>query len=288
MNMGGGSHGGPPGFARELPPNFICKRCKVKGHHITECPENDNPAFDVFERKGCPVDERYKDLILGDIWSEMKGLVCKSLIKQKEIYDFTERIQAKEEQEDEDGQIIKATSGEEKMKDLPPSLKCQLCYSLIVGATMTPCCFSSCCHECLKSNLTSSANRFGVCPMTHCREQDILVQNLIPNHALNKAADWFTRQQVSMMDEVTLETVEEEKPGKIDVVLLGSKLLEEARTQATSGGEERKNIRDDNMNVIDVEMMASYNQAEMRLGQNDHFVVAPDAMNGGAKSQLHV
>ena len=98
---------------------------------------------------------------------------------------------------------------------------------------MTPCCFSSCCYECVKSFLTSShknaSSRARVCPIEHCREMDIFAQDLIPNHALNKAADWFIRQRISLEDEVILEARKQEKPDEIDVTILGRKLIEEAK-----------------------------------------------------------
>ena len=39
--------------------------------------------------------------------------------------------------------------------------------------------------------------------MSNCSEQDIFVEELIPNHALNKAAEWFNRQKVSKMESET-------------------------------------------------------------------------------------
>ena len=95
------------------------------------------------------------------------------------------------------------------LSEVPPSLKCDLCSNLIKSATLTPCCYSSCCYECLNSYLTSShklaSSKTGVCPIVHCRKQDILVQDLIPNFALPKAADWFVRQRISLMEEVSME-----------------------------------------------------------------------------------
>ena len=41
--------------------------------------------------------------------------------------------------------------------DIPPSLKCALCIKLIKNATLTPCCFTSCCYECLRTCLTTSS-----------------------------------------------------------------------------------------------------------------------------------
>jgi len=129
-----------------------------------------------------------------------------------------------------------AAPGRTGLTDIPPSLRCQLCRSLIERATLTPCCFSSCCYECLKSYLTSShklaCSRAGVCPIAHCREQDIFVQDLIPNHALMKAADWFVRQRISLMEVVNLEVKKEERPQDFDVVTLGRKLIEDAKLQS--------------------------------------------------------
>lgn len=128
-------------------------------------------------------------------------------MKQKEIYDFSETISAKEnpaESEmnakalaDADASGKGVASSQGRFTELPPSLQCKLCANLIERATMTPCCFNSCCYECLKSYLTSShklaSSRAGVCPIANCREQDIFVQDLVPNYALSKAADWFIR-----------------------------------------------------------------------------------------------
>jgi len=106
-------------------------------------------------------------------------------MKQKEIYDFSERIAAKENADAEavskaqaDGETavpdILPTGPGGRFTELPPSLKCQLCTNLIERATMTPCCFNTCCYECLKSYLTSShklaSSRAGVCPIAQCRE----------------------------------------------------------------------------------------------------------------------
>ena len=79
MNHPAGPHvaGGPEtGFSRPVGPDYVCKRCKEKGHYVTDCPQNGNPAYDNYERKGVPVDERYKELILRDIWRDNKSCVC--------------------------------------------------------------------------------------------------------------------------------------------------------------------------------------------------------------------
>ena len=143
-------------------------------------------------------------------------------MKQKEIYDFDDQVSDHRQENDFD----------QKVDDIPPSLKCKLCKKLIEGATLTPCCFSSCCYECLKSCVTSS-HRPGICPIAHCRESEVLAQDLIPNHVLNRAADWFIRQKISLSDQITMELTKRDEADDIDVKSLGETLLREAKSFAT-------------------------------------------------------
>jgi hypothetical protein len=119
--------------------------------------------------------------------------VFKSLLKQSEIYKI-EDINYKQEEGDESDQ-------QTKNERIPPSLECALCHGLIFNAMLTPCCTSSACYDCLKSYLTGehklATSRAGMCPFPDCKEQDVFVQDLIYNHALSKAADWFRRQQIA-------------------------------------------------------------------------------------------
>ena len=192
-----------------------------------------------------------------ELFQKERGIIHKSLMKQKEIYDFSERIKPKEAQHESEMAAKALADGDASTKgadgraggggalgrytDLPPSLACRLCSNLIERATMTPCCFNSCCYECLKSYLTSShrlaSSRAGVCPISDCREQDIFVQDLIPNYALSKAADWFIRQKVSLMDEVPMEVSKDEKQiteHKKEAIMLGSELISEAIALSTA------------------------------------------------------
>ena len=194
FGMGGG--GGHPfnnnqggGQNQFLSPNYQCDRCKVPGHYIRDCPHNGNPLYDPSQRKGIPVAHLWKNTIAPEQFQRERGQVHKSLMKQREIYDFSEKITPKNDAESAEAASKIAQEGEEAPKpvviqlaideDLPPSLKCQLCHELIKGASLTPCCFSSCCYECLKSYLTSShkmsSSRAGVCPIAHCHEQDVFV-----------------------------------------------------------------------------------------------------------------
>ena len=66
--------------------------------------------------------------------------------------------------------------------------------------------------------------------MSSCSEQDVFVEELIPNHALNKASEWFNRQKVSKMES---EDIEIEKPKAIeDVTDVAKQLICEAAEEA--------------------------------------------------------
>lgn len=134
-------------------------------------------------------------------WQENSHKVFKSLLKQSEIYKI-EELAYKSDNEDEE----KPRTAEHQ---LPPALQCMLCKGLINNAMLTPCCTSSACYGCLKSYLTAdhklASSRAGMCPFPDCKEQDVYVQDLIYNHALSKAADWFRRQQIAKAQLVDVE-----------------------------------------------------------------------------------
>ena len=87
-------HGGPV----SLPPNFICERCKEPGHYIRDCPRNGDPLYNPSQHKGIPQNQQWRLLVTSDQFTKHRDRVLKSLMKQKEIYDFSERIAPKDSQ----------------------------------------------------------------------------------------------------------------------------------------------------------------------------------------------
>lgn len=74
------------------------------------------------------------------------------------------------------------------------------------------------------------------------------MQDLIPNHALNKAADWFIRQRISLTEEVLMEVPQEEAPQDIDVRSLGYRLVEEAKAQAAGPAKSLLSVAEESLN----------------------------------------
>ena len=67
--------------------------------------------------------------------------------------------------------------------------------------------------------------------MPNCSEQDIFVEQLIPNNALQKAAEWFNRQKISKMKS---EDIEVDKPSNKDedMIEIVQQLLIDATKEA--------------------------------------------------------
>jgi hypothetical protein len=75
--------------ATQLPPGYICNRCKVAGHHIRDCPENGNALFTPFAGRGVPKVHIYRQLgINSQEFMQNSSKVFKSLLKQNELYEY--------------------------------------------------------------------------------------------------------------------------------------------------------------------------------------------------------
>lgn len=77
----------PPGGARRgmktvIPPNYVCHRCKLKGHLISDCPTNGDPAFDIKRKdKGVP-----KNLKEENLPEQVEDKFIKSMINDEVTY----------------------------------------------------------------------------------------------------------------------------------------------------------------------------------------------------------
>jgi|TARA_B110000285_G_C15073618_1_gene589385 hypothetical protein len=90
---------------------------------------------------------------LSEIWRRetnrpeefIKGMdkIMESLVKNISVFDQDE-VALKN---------FNPTAGNLKF---PPSLMCQLCKNLMVDASMTPCCLTSCCFKCIKEKIVTS------------------------------------------------------------------------------------------------------------------------------------
>ena len=79
-----------------MSPHFVCDRCKTPGHYIRDCPQNGNPLYNPSQRKGIPTTQLWRGMIAAEEFERDRNLVHKSLMKQGNIYDFSERIVPKD------------------------------------------------------------------------------------------------------------------------------------------------------------------------------------------------
>ncbi|KAI8982629.1 DWNN domain-containing protein [Pilobolus umbonatus] len=180
---------------RVPPPTYVCYRCGQKGHYINQCPTNGDKDYDKHPRikrtTGIPrsflkVIEEPKNAVkagTGGLMVTPKGDI----------------VVAQADSSSWDKHVAKAAIGVSSAGDLmdwydsipvPDYLQCPICHGLIREATITPCCGSSYCDECIRVHLMD--NDF------ECHECQQNIQNgldaLIPNIDLREWVDNYVRK----------------------------------------------------------------------------------------------
>lgn len=65
-----------------LPPNYVCHRCRQKGHLISDCPTNGNPDFDLKKTpKGIP-----KNLKKENLYEQVEDKFIKTIVNDEINY----------------------------------------------------------------------------------------------------------------------------------------------------------------------------------------------------------
>ncbi|CAO3627998.1 unnamed protein product [Cunninghamella blakesleeana] len=207
---------------RVPPPNYVCYRCGQKGHYINQCPTNGDKDYDRHPRikrtTGIPksflkVIEEPKDAVksgTGGLMVTPKGDI---VVAQADSSTWDQHI-AK----------AVATSSLSLQGDLmewydsipvPDYVKCPLSQGLMREATITPCCGTSFCDECIRNYLLE--NDF-TCP--DCQQQIRLgLDGLIPNnevrqwieHYVHRYATATREQQLQFEDHEQQEQQEQEQ-----------------------------------------------------------------------------
>ncbi|KAF7725861.1 E3 ubiquitin-protein ligase rbbp6 [Apophysomyces ossiformis] len=144
------------------PPTYVCYRCGQKGHYINQCPTNGDKDYDKHPRikrtTGIPrsflkVIEEPKNAVkagTGGLMVTPKG----------------DLVVAQADSSTWDKHVAKAATtinlGSAAAGDLmdwyesipvPDSLRCPICNGLFREATITPCCGSSFCDECIRGHM---------------------------------------------------------------------------------------------------------------------------------------
>ncbi|BGP37349.1 Protein mpe1 [Rhodotorula kratochvilovae] len=165
---GGGGPGGPggrPNFRdmprREPPPGYICYRCGQKGHWIQDCPKNSDPAYDnrprIKRTTGIPksfLTEVAGPLPGADEDETAPGGAVKGGVMVTAEGGFV--VARPDSASWLAHRAITANLSAHDIQNLAPTdpdLTCPVCSKLLRDATLTPCCNTSFCDECVTNAL---------------------------------------------------------------------------------------------------------------------------------------
>ncbi|KAI7897820.1 DWNN domain-containing protein [Cokeromyces recurvatus] len=191
--------GQTPQPQRVPPPTYVCYRCGQKGHYINQCPTNGDKDYDRHPRikrtTGIPrsflkVIEEPKNAVkagTGGLMVTPKGDI----------------VVAQADSSTWDKHVAKAATtlglGTSAVGDLmdwydsipvPSYLACPICQGLLREATITPCCGTSFCDECIRVHLME--HNFA------CQSCEQTIQNgldgLIPNIDVRECVDNYVRK----------------------------------------------------------------------------------------------
>lgn len=96
---------------QQIPKDYTCHRCGVKGHLISDCPTNGNPEFDIKKSpKGIP-----KNLKKENLPEQVEDKYIKSIVNDEITYF-------------------------DNTKGIMSEFQCQICQKIFEQPTIVPCC----------------------------------------------------------------------------------------------------------------------------------------------------
>ncbi|XP_067279671.1 E3 ubiquitin-protein ligase RBBP6-like isoform X2 [Pseudorasbora parva] len=168
-----------------LPPNYVCFRCGIPGHHIKNCPTNEGERFapgkPVRKSSGIP-----RSFLLEVEDPDRRGVMMdrsgKYVIPIMDAEAYTVGMKAKRLFPDQP-----SSSSSSSEDPVPGSLLCLICKDLLTDAVTIPCCRSSYCDQCVRTCLLESDGH--VCPT--CGQSDVSPDALTANTVLRQEVNHF-------------------------------------------------------------------------------------------------
>ncbi|XP_042613473.1 E3 ubiquitin-protein ligase RBBP6-like [Cyprinus carpio] len=170
-----------------LPPNYICFRCGIPGHHIKNCPSTWDNSFAPRKRiQKCAGIPRSFLVEVDD--PDRKGVMMDSSGKYViPVMDAEAYAIVKKEKPPFSPQHEPSSPSSSSSDPVPAALLCRICKDLLTDAVMIPCCSTSSCDECIRTCLLESDGH--LCPT--CRQSDVSPDALTANTVLRQEVNHF-------------------------------------------------------------------------------------------------
>ncbi|GJN88012.1 hypothetical protein Rhopal_000967-T1 [Rhodotorula paludigena] len=220
QNHAGGSGAGAQGQRnfrdpnlprKEPPPGYICYRCGQKGHWIQECPENGNPAFDNRPRikRTTGIPKSFLTEVAGPLpGSEEDPEAAAASGVKAGIMVTAEGGFVVARPDSASWLAHRALTANLSANDIQnlaptdPDLTCPVCSKLLRDATLTPCCSTSFCDECVTNALLDNDM---LCP--ECESRVKSLEKLKPDEDRRERC----KKYVDEMMQASKEAAEQEK-----------------------------------------------------------------------------
>ncbi|KPV76905.1 uncharacterized protein RHOBADRAFT_51889 [Rhodotorula graminis WP1] len=215
---GGGGPGGPggpggrPNFRdmprKDPPPGYICYRCGQKGHWIQDCPKNSDPAYDNRPRikRTTGIPKSFLTEVAGPLPGTeeeeggpgVKGGVMVTadggfVVARPDSASWLAHRALTSNLSANDIQGMAPTD---------PDLTCPVCSKLLRDATLTPCCNTSFCDECVTNALLDNDM---LCPECETRVKSL--EKLKPDDDRRERCKKYVEETL----EASKEALEQEK-----------------------------------------------------------------------------
>ncbi|KAJ1529998.1 E3 ubiquitin-protein ligase rbbp6 [Nowakowskiella sp. JEL0078] len=170
------------------PPNYVCYRCGLKGHYISNCPtigDTDYQPKRLKRTTGIP------KIFLKTVENSEGGsgvMVTASgdLVVAQPNKQAWHKISEQSKNFIGNGDIY------DLITEFPKEFECSLGKHLMRDAIQTPCCKGSFCDECIRSQFVEPSDPSFPFSCSLCR-RTITADSLIPNQQLREAVERFLR-----------------------------------------------------------------------------------------------
>lgn len=177
---------------KQLPPNYICKRCHKPGHFVQDCPENNNPLFDKKEAAGLP-QEMFEEADDND--------------QNTYLMKNGKRVRIKD-----NAKQFRPTKREVALQDddIPERVRCPHCRKLIVYASLLRCCGKTLCMDCVNASIAGER-------CVSCGKDIDVKKDIVPDKRMREELqNYFNKENKKILEAARRTSTKEEQTNEQD------------------------------------------------------------------------